>query len=131
MAEEGPGLAYERCLALQARIQTFAWVLTDTKGIRNHFWEEATCIGEEQNLTEEKMEWYLKQLTDIRNLDSAQWEWPYNEWGKIVQEFCKVGVLRSYLNEVCAYKYNRANNPPRLNSEDIALSKNSLGPIDR
>lgn len=91
-------------------------LLAETKGISNHFWRESVYRnknGEIKLLTEARKDWYLDELTEIKNLEQLNHNWPYIDWRQIVSRSCKISKLQAYLEEVCFYKERKASNSNR------------------
>lgn len=73
-----------------------------TKGIRNHFWLENQFInkeGQRQELTDEKRDELLQNVTKITNLGQLETEWPFVDWFEIVKSQITFEVLRPHLNK--------------------------------
>jgi len=61
-----------------------------TKGIKNHFWLEKEFInagGHKEELTEQIRDVFLRNLTQITNLDQLECEWPFVNWFKIIKQY--------------------------------------------
>lgn len=78
--------------------------LTETQGLKNHFWLETEYIdvnGQRRELTEQKKEELLKDLTVITNLKPIEKEWPLVDWREEIKKQITLERLRPYLSKLC------------------------------